>query len=354
MPKRTKKIFVAPKNLPNREEFEAQVHKSTEFINQVIKPILSQPPINNNSYDQTLQNMRKEILQKYHERVEQAKISYQSCLDAIESYDAFLEILDARDPSTCRFLAGEGSILETKKPLILVINKIDLIPRNFLGEWLSLLRKTTHSIAISAIDINSTKELLQNTINSICPKANSIAVIGLPNVGKSTICSLNPQLLHEIPSFSFVAPTEEICLLQAANWVEPLYQLALATISRAVSSQDQLDFFSIYGLPESDSPESVLSVLGQRWNLKPKLAAKRLLEDFWNGNQKWFCLPPNSKPSKENQYQLNAFEQSIPLELSTITFVQFAPGDAFTVDEELLGENFEEEEEDQNNEEEEK
>jgi nuclear GTP-binding protein len=49
----------------------------------------------------------------------------------IENSDVILEVLDARDPLSCRSKELESQILAHKddKKIILVLNKIDLVPR---------------------------------------------------------------------------------------------------------------------------------------------------------------------------------------------------------------------------------
>ena len=60
----------------------------------------------------------------------------------IENCDIILEVLDARDPMSCRCKYIERKILsEPDKKIILILNKIDLIPMENAYAWQSYLRR---------------------------------------------------------------------------------------------------------------------------------------------------------------------------------------------------------------------
>jgi len=62
----------------------------------------------------------------------------------IHESDIILEILDARDPMGCRCRDIEAEILgkdEGKKKIILVLNKIDLVPMPVVMAWKRILER---------------------------------------------------------------------------------------------------------------------------------------------------------------------------------------------------------------------
>jgi nuclear GTP-binding protein len=132
-------------------------------------------------------------------------------------------VLDARDPLGTRCPEIERQILEAdpKKKIVLVLNKIDLVSRQNLEEWLKVLRNELPTIAFKAStqnqrahmgqsghnfksskkggsgDVENVTEclgagtligLLKNYARSKSMKLSiTVGIIGIPNVGKSSL-----------------------------------------------------------------------------------------------------------------------------------------------------------------------
>ncbi|KAK6044808.1 hypothetical protein COOONC_17687, partial [Cooperia oncophora] len=75
----------------------------------------------------------------------------------IESADIIIQVLDARDPLGSRSSSVEQQVISSGKRLVLLLNKIDLVPRENVTKWLTYLRAQMPTIAFKA----STQE--QNT-----------------------------------------------------------------------------------------------------------------------------------------------------------------------------------------------
>lgn len=83
--------------------------------------------------------------------------------EVIEQADVILEVLDARDPLGSRAEAIEELILrKPNKKLVLVLNKVDLIPRDILTEWLTHLRTQHPTIAFKAATQEQRTQISQN------------------------------------------------------------------------------------------------------------------------------------------------------------------------------------------------
>ncbi|KRW99565.1 P-loop containing nucleoside triphosphate hydrolase [Pseudocohnilembus persalinus] len=150
---------------------------------------------------------------------------YRELNKVCESADIILEVLDARDPDACRNKKLEAQILGMKgdKKIILVLNKIDLVPQGNSEAWLNTLRREYATVLFKANTQQQQSNLSQNTlfkktltgnqdlsgdlINSSkavgaenllqliknyskvegVKQAVTVGVIGYPNVGKSSV-----------------------------------------------------------------------------------------------------------------------------------------------------------------------
>lgn len=139
----------------------------------------------------------------------------------VEASDVLLEVLDARDPigSRCtgveRFVSGKYP----EKKIVLVLNKIDLVPREAVEQWLKHLRNELPTVAFKCstqqqrthlahaghgapaqdaaqhllqssecLGSDTLLQLLKNYARSADMKTSvTVGVVGLPNVGKSSL-----------------------------------------------------------------------------------------------------------------------------------------------------------------------
>jgi nuclear GTP-binding protein len=60
----------------------------------------------------------------------------------IEAADVIVEVLDARDPEGCRNEELEKQIVSANKKVLLVLNKIDLVPPQNARMWQRYYRRT--------------------------------------------------------------------------------------------------------------------------------------------------------------------------------------------------------------------
>jgi len=120
------------------------------------------------------------------------KKAWQEVRRAIKDADVILEVLDARDPPAFRNLDIEKKIIGSGKKLILVINKVDLVPREVAEKWKREFEKEFPTVCISARYRLGTLKL-RKLIYKLAPKDTDVirvAIIGYPNVGKSSIINI--------------------------------------------------------------------------------------------------------------------------------------------------------------------
>merc|ERR1712013_808292 len=147
------------------------------------------------------------------------KTFYKEFKKVVEESDVVIQVLDARDPLGCRCPQLEELILESgkSKKLVLLLNKIDLVPKDNAEKWLKYLRQEYPAVAFKASTQTQKNKLAQSKVSvkeasedllktSNCVGAGTllkllgnycrnqgvkstitVGIVGFPNVGKSSV-----------------------------------------------------------------------------------------------------------------------------------------------------------------------
>ncbi len=116
--------------------------------------------------------------------------SYQMMVkDVIKKADILLEVIDARFPDETRNSEVERDVARSKKPLIIVLNKCDLVSKEKLEETKSRLSKIAPTVFMSSKDRFGTTMLRHMILETAGIKGRDILVgsLGYPNTGKSSV-----------------------------------------------------------------------------------------------------------------------------------------------------------------------
>jgi len=124
----------------------------------------------------------------------------------LEVSDVILEVLDARDPLGCRcrkieeMIQGQYSASSSRpKRIILVLNKIDLVPREAVVQWVKYLRREFACVAFKASTQQQKGNLAERKVGS-AGEASKASLQGGSSVGGQALIQLlkNYSRSHDI------------------------------------------------------------------------------------------------------------------------------------------------------------
>lgn len=157
----------------------------------------------------------------------------------VDTADVLLQVLDARDPIGSRIHSTLEDVILSRadKRMVLVLNKIDLVPKEVVGRWLTVLRRSHPTIAIKAsndrkeggqedatsstvpVGMDGLLQLLKNYARTGGTGGKSkttivVGVIGYPNVGKSSIINAlkRSRAVGVSPRPGFTTSMQEVVL----------------------------------------------------------------------------------------------------------------------------------------------
>ncbi len=148
--------------------------------------------------------------------------------NVLSSSDILLYVLDARDPNGTRSREIEREIAAAdagSKRLILILNKIDLVPPPVLKAWLIYLRRYFPTLPLrasnpapnartfdhKALTVKGTSETLLRALKSYASskqlkRSTTVGIVGYPNVGKSSVINALISRLGSSRSSSTACP----------------------------------------------------------------------------------------------------------------------------------------------------
>lgn len=280
----------------------------------------------------------------------------------LETADVILEVLDARDPLGCRATNLETMILgkyseKAAKPkrIILVLNKIDLVPPEVVAKWVKHLRREFPTIAfrastqkqksgLSHSSVNAAKVTEDDLARHTClggsaltgllkkyslsmnmKTAIKVGVVGYPNVGKSSIInSLKrsravgvgstpgftksvqvvklDKTIHLLDSpgvlFSAGSETEADLVMRNCIKVEAV-QDSVAAVHAIVAKCSTESLLQLYKISQfNNADEFLFNVAHKRGKIKKggvpdfEAAARCVLRDWVDGKIPYYTLPP--------------------------------------------------------------
>ena len=216
--------------------------------------------------------------------------------EIIDEANMIIEVVDARDPIGTRNRKLERLVQEEGKPLLIVMNKADLVPKEWTEEYKR--RSDLPVVFISARERKGTgilRKELKKLAKSLLDERErvKVALIGYPNVGKSTIINTlkgkRAVGTAPIPGYTkgkqLIRLSKRIWLLDSpgvvpiddfdelvikggfpADKIEEPVKPALKLISRILETRKEA-ITEKFGIEEFESEEEVLRKIGERRGL---------------------------------------------------------------------------------------
>ncbi|VDK45123.1 unnamed protein product [Anisakis simplex] len=257
----------------------------------------------------------------------------------LDSSDVIVEVIDARDPIGTRCKHVEEFLRKEKphKHLIVVLNKIDLVPTWVTKKWLSIMSKQLPTVAFHASMQHSFgKGALINVLRQFAKlhkerKQISVGFIGYPNVGKSSIvntlrakkvCKTAP-IAGETKVWQYVTLMRRIYMIDSPGVVYPQgdseTQIILKGVVRVENVKDPENHVqgvldrvkaeylkTVYGIDDWTDAEDFLSKICLKAGRLLKggepdiqTVAKAVLNDFQRGRLPYFVRPPGCESNDE-------------------------------------------------------
>ena len=132
--------------------------KDAQRKQEIYDKTLSLLQDNKNPFDIFLDENRKQNTDKE----QSLKSFYKEFKKVVEAADVIIEVLDARDPMGSRCPQVEEMIISSgkNKKLVLLLNKIDLVPKENVQAWLKYLRNQYPTVAFKSSTQNQNEKLV--------------------------------------------------------------------------------------------------------------------------------------------------------------------------------------------------
>mmetsp|Transcript_42569 Transcript_42569/g.70852 ORF Transcript_42569/g.70852 Transcript_42569/m.70852 type:complete len:467 (-) Transcript_42569:478-1878(-) len=274
----------------------------------------------------------------------------------IESSDVIIEVLDARDPMGTRCTEAEEMIKEADmhKRVILLLNKIDLVPKENAVAWLTRLREELPAVAFKCSTQKQRQHIAQSSVEplsassgliqgSMCLGADqllqllknyarshkiktslTVGLIGMPNVGKSSVINSlkrcravnvantpgstkSVQEVHldkhirllDCPGIVFSKDTNDpLNVLRNAVRIEKLEDM-MTPVECVLERCKKEELMKLYKIQTFNTPNEFLAAIAHKLGKLKKggipdlsLAARTILQDWNRGHIQYYTDLP--------------------------------------------------------------
>ncbi|GAB1599107.1 guanine nucleotide-binding protein-like 3 homolog [Argonauta hians] len=369
----------AAKEEKRKQEREELLNKSRNIVQFPAKPKVNSSEVVYRP--QGLSDAYKELEHREYKQPKQSienslKCYYKEFKKVIDQADVILEVLDARDPLGTRCKEVEEAVINSglNKKIVLVLNKIDLVPRVNIEAWLKYLRNEFPTVPFkSSVQKQKTKlsrsnknlwkglerktsnclggDLLMKLLSNYCRSkdvklAINVGVVGLPNTGKSSIINSLKRSracrVGDVPgvtkSMQLITLTKNIKLLDSPGVVMSDNPSGTSLILKNCVKVSEIDdpttaietilkrcnkeqIMIHYKIPKYNDTMEFLAILARKWGFFKKggspninKSAKVILQHWNSGRITYFTEPPENVTTHVSAEIVTEMGQSFDLD----------------------------------------
>lgn len=268
-----------------------------------------------------------------------------------------LQVVDARDPLGTRSIKAEQYIMSNyggSKRIILVLNKVDMIPNAVATQWIEYLSTYHPTIPFCAAHerirrkyaphTESLMRLLKGILSEQHLSSLMVGVVGYPNVGKSSLinCLHRSQVVETGPNPGVTKHNQEVVIDQHIRFMdcpgiifmsEEENQPVSLFIRNFISTQHVEDPFPLidsiiekvgveklttqYNIPIFSTRDEFLALIAKKRGklqkggaLDLEAAAHSLLLDWSRGKIPYYTLPPKDQSAQVSACVVNTLDHS--------------------------------------------
>ncbi len=253
---------------------------------------------------------------------------WHSLARAVKRSDGVIEVVDARDPLGTRSRRLEGIARAFNRPFILVLNKVDLVPKWDSKAWIDYFSsRGIRAVPVSAIRRKGKEELLKAMKEAVKERPATFVIAGYPKTGKSSIINMfkgyrsaptspvpgspgytRGYTIYKVSQNIYILDTpgtipvegdylESVIRGRAPEELSDPVKPAVMLLERALTYNPNLALRA-YGIAERD-PYVILEMIARRrsWFYKstgdPNIeeAARAVIRDYHKAKL-WFFVPP--------------------------------------------------------------
>ncbi len=250
-----------------------------------------------------------------------------------------LQILDARNPIGTHNTTIEQFIEENDLNLdvVLVLNKIDMIPRDIVDDWYKFfLKKGYRMFSTTAIYDGGVKKLKKFLRGLPKSKFNNVLIVGYPNTGKSCLIESLSKYKKKVGVSSKAGFTRSLMKVKIYDHVFLIdtpgvipfnesdeVEMALKSCMMADKLDDPLSvvetifslipinkFNEIYGLDleEGMGVQDLVQKIGRKLNLLAKggiidtdRVIKKIIRDWQSNTLRYYIAPPSPDNEQDSE-----------------------------------------------------